>query len=135
MLYLKSKEREDIKMATITFMDFANSTCSGRGYVRHYHDALKILDYLTEHKGEQFSPKELAEVLNDNYQYVTSLLKVLQRTKCVGSQAYTKTIRIDPWPCYEVITKALNGSNFTVKVLKNTEPYEKKVTAYKWFAL
>lgn len=123
-------------MTAITFMDFANNTVAGKDCATNFLHAEKILAYLTAHKGVQFAPKEIADVLNYSYQHVARMLGVLQKMNLVGSQAYKTTIQIElPWYGYYTDKKVIDGITYTAKIYVDNRKLDKEVTTHKWFAL
>ena len=123
-------------MTAITFMDFANNTVAGKDCATNFLHAEKILGYLTAHKGEQFAPKEIANVLNYSYQHVSRILGVLQKMNLVGAQAYKTTVHLKtPYCWWYTDKKVIDGITYTAKVYMENNEFDKEVTIHKWFAL
>ena len=123
----------------VNFADYAKHSVKGREVLDAFEHTHKVYDYLNAHKGEKFSPKAIAEALYKwgNYQATARHLHILEKMGLVGREAYTAILReTSNWPFYELVTKAFEGSNFTVEFVEDDEkPFEKEVTLYKWYAL
>lgn len=120
----------------INFMDYVNHTVKGKEVLHAFERTHRVYNYLKAHKGEKFSPTEIAEELYKwgNYQATARELHILEKMGLVGREAYTKTIHIDCGGYYKLVSKVFEGINFTAKVLVH-EPFDKEVTLYRWYAL
>lgn len=112
-----------------------------------YNKTMKVYDFLNNHKGEKFSPTEIAESLgygwhlNDDkkkYVFKDKVVKPLHwllEMELIKRDSYTATLVFPEYGCeghYERDVKIIDGIVYTGRIWVEGE-YKKEVTMYEWY--
>lgn len=105
---------------------------------------LEVLNFLQSHKGEHYSPKELAEAMGHIFTYwdgdtrpmyegLVNPLYWLWKLGYIHRESYTYEIELEPWDGYREDIKYIDGVKYVARI-KDNRPYKKTITAYRWYA-
>lgn len=128
-----------------TLKEFGKVCVSASDVDERLVNTLNALNFLQSHKGERYSPKELAIAMGRTYTYrdgniavfyegLVNPLHWLWKLGYIHRESYTYEIQIPNYRGYREDVKYIDGVKYVAKTKDNSPFSTKTITAYRWYA-